>query len=99
MITYYQVANHFNSKNLYVRCFSYIERLFTTICDDTNFVELEYDQVAKIISSSELEIDSELEVLIVADNWIKYDFEKRSKYAKDLLLKVCLPVVQEQNLS
>ena len=99
VITYYQVSNHFKSKNLDVRCFSYIKRLFTTISDDTNFLELEYNQVVKIISSSELEIDSQLEVVNAADSWIKYDFEKRSKYAKDLMLKVCLPVVQEQNLS
>ena len=99
VITYYQVSNHFKSKNLDVRCFSYIKRLFTTISDDTNFLELEYNQVVKIISSSELVIDSQLEVVNAADSWIKYDFEKRSKYAKDLLLKVRLPVVSEQNLS
>ena len=97
--TYYHLANIFKSKNFEVRCFSYIERCFNTVCNDTNFVELECKEVAKIISSSELRVDSELEVLNAADSWIKYDFEKRRKYAKDFLLKVRFPVIQEQNLS
>ena len=97
--TYYHVANLFKSKNLDVRCFSYIKHCFTTICNDTNFLELEFKEVAKIISSSELRIDSELEVLNAADSWIKYDFEKRRICGKDLLLKVRLPVMHEHNLS
>ena len=96
--TYYQIAKCFNSKILYVKTFSYIERFFAEVCDTGNFFELDFNKVAQIISSSELRVDTELEVLYAADSWIKYDLEKRRKNAKGLLLKVRFPMLLDIHL-
>ena len=61
-------------------------------------MELSFACLSKILASSELYITSELEVYHVANNWIIYKCEIRSKFAKDLLLKVRLPLLSENTL-
>ena len=97
--TYYQIASCFSLKKLRTKACCYIKRLFTLVCETLNFLELDYTQVAQIISSSELRIDSELEVLDAADNWVKYDYLNRKKYAKDLLLKIRLSMLSNNILN
>ena len=57
-------------------------------------------QVSAILktSSSELDVTSELEVLEAADSWIAYNYEKRSTFAKDLLLRIRLPLLSDHVL-
>ena len=97
--TYYQIAKNFCSKDLKNKTLKYIERFFTSVCETNNFLELDFNQVAHIVSSSELRIDSELEILSAADDWISYDFEKRRIFAKNLLLKVRLPLLPDNHLN
>ena len=93
--TFYQLAKYFNLQKLLKICFSYIERCFTMFVESLNFLELEFTFVAKILRSSNLEITSELEVFEGADTWLRYNKIKRSKFAKDLLLKVRLPLLSD----
>ena len=96
--TYYQIAKLFCSEGLCNKALKYIERFFTSVCETINFLELDFNRVAYIISSSGLRIDSELEILNAADNWISYDFKNRKKIAKNLLLKVRLPMLPDSHL-
>ena len=91
--TYYQIATFFNLTDIIKLALSYIERCFTIVCETKNFLELDFNMVAKILASSELRIDSELEVLDAAENWVKYNCEERRKFSKDLMLKVRLPLL------
>ena len=95
---YYQIAKIFNCTNLSVKAFSYIERFFTAVCDTYNFLELDFSQVQKIISSSELNIDAEVEVLIAAVNWVKCDKKERKKFAKDLFSKIRYFLIKDYEL-
>ena len=61
-------------------------------------MELSFASLSKILASSELYITSELEVYHVANSWVIYKCEIRSKFAKELLLKVRLPLLTKNTL-
>ena len=96
---YCQIAKLFNFTELLKHNLCYIERCFTVVCETRNFIELDFTLVAKILASSELCIDSELEVFQAAEKWVNYDYEERSKHARDLLLKVRLPLLPSHYLN
>ena len=75
-----------------------MERCFTMLVDTDNFLELDYNLVAKILESSKLFITSEVEVYNAADRWLSYNIKDRSKFAKRLLLKVRLHLLSEHAL-
>ena len=92
------IAIFFSSKifkisNLSKVSFSFIERLFPMVANSSNFLKLDFKSVAKILSSSELSIDSELEVYNAADGWLRYKLTERSNYAKDILLRIRLSLL------
>ena len=72
---------------------SLIERCFSMIVDSNNCFELDFISIKKILSSSGLNIDSELQVFNAADSWLCHGITERSKYAKDLLSMVRLPLL------
>ena len=72
---------------------SFIEKYFPMYADSDNFLELDFTFIKKILSCGGLNIDSELQVFDAADSWLCHDKTERSKYAKDLLSKVRLPLL------
>ena len=76
----------------------YTERNFKIIADSRDFLELEFKHVIKIISSDELNVDSELEVIFAADAWLSNDVAERGKFAKRLLLRVRLHLLSDHAL-
>ena len=99
MATFYRIACVFKFSELVKLSSSYIQRCFPMVCKTNNFMNLNFAQIAKIISSSELNIDSEMEVINAIDNWISYDFEKRSKFSSRLLSKVHLNLLSAKALN
>ena len=49
--------------------------------------------MAEILSSDGLDIDSEMEIALAAENWLLHNFNERSGFARLLLLKVRLPLL------
>ena len=70
-----------------------IERWFTTSADSKDFLELDFTLVAAILNSSELLIDSELQVFRAMNAWLNHNIIERSKYAKYLLQRVRLSLL------
>ena len=95
----YKIADFFNLRNVADINLYYIERCFTMVAETRKFLELDFTLVKKILSSSELEINSELEVFSAADNWISYNHKERSKFAKCLLLTVRLLLLSTSALN
>ena len=87
----------FNSLNLSSRSLKFIERCFQMFVDSTSFLELDFKHISKILSSSELNIDSEMEVFNAIVSWLGHNKE-RSKYAKGLFLKVRLLLLSDPAL-
>ena len=96
--TFYQLAKLNKLSNLAETYFSYIERCFSMVAETQNFLELEFNLIGKILESPELSVHSELEVLNAANNWLKHNIEDRSKFAKQLLLTVRLPLFADHAL-
>ena len=63
------------------------------LAETNNFIELDFFTVSKILTSSELNITSELEVFYAADKWLTYNITNHSRFAKSLLQKVRLPLL------
>ena len=70
-----------------------IERCFPLVANCNNLIELDFFSLIKILSSSELNIDSELQVFNAADSWLSHDITERSKFAKELLSEVRLSLL------
>ena len=91
----YTLAKVFNLSRLAETTLSYIQRCFSMVVETQSFLELNFELVAKILSSSEINIHSEVEVYNAAISWLKYKINDRSKYAKQLLLAVRLPLLSD----
>ena len=68
------------------------------LIDNKSFLELEYNLISKILANSKLLITSEIEVYKAANRWLNHNIEERSKYAKDLLLKVRLHLLSKETI-
>ena len=95
---FYSLAKLFHISCLGETTLKYIKRCYTMVVETKNFLELSFELITKILSSSELNIHSELEVFNVANRWLEYKLEERKKYAKSLLLTVRFPVLSANSL-
>ena len=93
----YNFSHLFNSSNVSKLSLQFIELCFQMLVDSTSFLELEFKLVSKILSSSELNIDSEMEVFNAIVLWLGHN-EEHSKYAKGLILKVRLSLLSDPAL-
>ena len=91
--TLFSFSRFFNLSNLSKLSFCFINRCFPMVVNCHNFLELDFISVAKIISSNDLSIDSELQVFNAADFWLSHKITERNKYSKDLLLRVRLSLL------
>ena len=98
MLPVYNLTKVFNLKNFARKTLPYIESCFTMLAETQNFLQLDYSIVERILGSNNLHTTSELEVLNSGNTWLSYNFNKRKKYAKNILLKVRLPLLSEQTL-
>ena len=95
VLTFYCLAKYYNLTTISESYLLYIERCFPMVVETQNFLHLNFKLVAKILASSELNIHSEVEIFNAVITWLKQNSEERSKYAKQLLLKVRLPLLSE----
>ena len=98
VLSSYKLADIFKLKTPAEHCLRRIEGSFATVADTKDFLELDYEQVAKILGSSALEIFSEVEVFTAADLWLTHNFVERKKYTKQLLLKLRVKFLSEHAL-
>ena len=82
-------ALYYSSKlfNLSKPSLWFIERCFPMFVDSHNFLELDFMSVSKILSSSGLNVDSELQVFNAADAWLSHNKE-RNKHASYIYSKI-----------
>ena len=92
----FQLSHNFKLKNLFKQSSSFVERCFTMMAKSPAFLELDFVLVENVLSSSNLDITSQLEVMNAAGAWKSYD-KKRIKFVKDFL-KVRLPLLSDPAL-
>ena len=99
VLTLYSLAILNKQATNFMSCLIYIERCFPMVVETRNFLHLDFIIIAKILKSSNLNIHSEVEIFNAANSWLKYNSEERFKYAKQLLLKIRLPLLSGNALS
>ena len=62
------------------------------------FYELSYNDITNLVASSQLKIDSEIEVFNAVTDWIKYKKSEREQFICDLLKLVRLPLLTKELL-
>ena len=77
---------------------SFVNRNFLTLSKTINFLELDIESVCEIFKSSQLNITSELEVLMAQESWVGYDPMRRKKHLIKLLLTVRLHLLSNHAL-
>ena len=73
---FFSFSQMFSSSNVSKLSLQFIECCFQTMVGSTSFLELGFKRVSKILSSSELNIDLELEVFKAVVAWLDYKKER-----------------------
>ncbi|XP_077429896.1 kelch repeat and BTB domain-containing protein 12 [Vanacampus margaritifer] len=80
----------------------FLRQHFVQVCQNEEVLDLEAHQLAKLISSDDLNITREETILDVVLCWVKHSFlaegEVRSKHLPELLRKVRLPLINPDYL-
>ena len=82
---WYQVTSVFKLEKLVKLTKSYIERNFTSVACTEQFLYQNFHFFSRIISSSGLNITSELEVFKAVDKWMSYNIRDRQIYTRKVL--------------
>ena len=98
VLTVYSLAKLYKLPTISELSLIYIERCFPMVVETQNYLHLEFGFIAKILSSSELNIHSEVEIFNALITWLKHNPEERIKYAIELLLKVRFTLLSEHAL-
>ena len=83
----YVLSQVFKFSNIRKPPILFIERLFPIVTESQKFLNLDYKYVAKILSSSYLNIDSELEIFNAVVSWLG-NIKERNTFANNLFLKI-----------
>ena len=89
----YCLSSIFKLSNSNTVSMNLIERCFPMFADSGNFLELGFTFIRKILLSSGLNVDSELQIFNAVDSWLCHSITERSKYAKELLSVVRFPLL------
>ena len=73
--------------------FRFIERWFPLVAESDNCLELDFICFGEILSSSDLKIDSELQVFNAANRWLCHNLAERSRYSIEILVKIRIPLL------
>ena len=81
------------NKTLLPCVLSRIERWFCLVLEEKKHLNLPLSTIKSICYNSNLKVSSELEVMSFLESWIKYDEMERSKFAKELIKTIRLPLL------
>ena len=96
--TYYQLAEVFNLTNVARETSRLISSCFQAVSGSKNFLQLDFSSVIKILSSSELQVDSEMEVMAAAHNWLTHNCDERIKFTEKLFTKIHISLLPDEIL-
>ena len=99
-ITFYSVAKTNNLFSVAGMSIRLIEMCFPMLIKTENFSQLDFDCVVKIISSSELNIHSEVEIFDSANTWLKHNSEELcdsivTKYSPYIVIRTWIEIYKK----
>ena len=96
--TYLHVAEVFNLANVARETTRLVASCFAAVSGSKNFLQLGLSSVKKILSSSELHVDSELEVMEAAQKWLTHERDERREFTKKLFMKIRISLLPDEVL-
>ena len=94
----YTLAKLYNMKYFGKVALRLIDSCYFYVVKTKNFLELDFYILLKILSSSSLNTDSEIEISNSLIIWLKHKLNERCKFAKQLLYKVRLTLLSQYEL-
>ena len=95
---YFKIAYKLQLPRLLQHCLDFIARCFDQFARTGDFNHLDFALFDKIVTSSRLNIKSELQVVEAIDCWLKHRMPFRDQFAFELLSKVRLSLLSEGTL-
>ena len=92
-LVFYYLSNVFDHSVTGKALTGLVQSCFSMFSETTNFLELDFISLRKILSSDQLNVDTELQVFNAADSWLCHDLTKRRDYANNILCKVRLSLL------
>ncbi len=92
-------ANMHSCTALWTKCNMFMQQRFPEIALHEEFLELGFDEVAKIASDSNLNVRGEEQVYEAVLSWVKHRIEERKEFVSRLLKCVRMPLMSATYLS
>ena len=96
--TIHSIADAFSCDGLSDAITQYINQRFTELAKSEKFLKLGKDDIIKFLSSDDIQIENEENLLEIMVNWINYDLEPRKGCISELLNIIRLPFIHPSNI-
>ncbi|PFX22730.1 Kelch-like protein 12 [Stylophora pistillata] len=92
------MADTFSCSGLIQTVTQYVNREFSEVAKTESFLKLSKEEIIKFLSSDDISIENEDQLLEIVIHWISYDPEVRKDFCGELLKLVRLPFVSLSQL-
>ena len=87
------IADAFSCDGLTQTVTQYMNRKFTELAKTETFLKLAKEDIVKFLSSDDIQIENEEQLLEIIKDWINYDTELRKDYLTHFLKLIRLPLI------
>jgi len=87
------IADAFSCDGLTETVTQYINRKFTELAKTETFLKLAKEDIVKFLSSDDIQIENEEQLLEIVKEWINYDPQVRKDYFTEFLKLIRLPLI------
>lgn len=94
-----QFASIHNCIGLWKKCNMFMQQRFPEIALHEEFLELDFEEVGKIVSDSNLNVRGEEQVYEAVLSWVKHKLDERKPFVSELLKCVRMPLMSATYLS
>jgi len=89
------IAHAFSCNGLIQTVNQYVYRKFNELAKTESFLKLPKEEIIKFLSSEDIQIENEQQLLEIIIDWVNYDLEMRKDCFTQLLKLIRLPHIQE----
>lgn len=91
----FSIAHAFSCNGLIQTVNQYVNQKFNEIAKTESFLKLPKEEIIKLLSSDDIQIDNEEQLLEIIIDWVSYDLEMRKEWFSQLLKLIRLPHILE----
>ena len=89
------IAHAFSCNGLIQTVNQFVNRQFNELAKTESFLKLPKEEIIKFLSSDDIQIENEEQLLEIIIDWVNYDLEMRKDWFTQLLKLIRLPRIQE----